>query len=725
MRTRFPRALAALLAAAAAVLFTGGHAALAQVTDHHKLTYPSMHPFTVPQPEKIVLPNGMVLMLLEDHELPLVEITARIKTGTRLDPQGKTGLGNIAGQVMRTGGTKKMTGDQVDDFLEARAAEVETGVAVDSGFASLSCLVQDFPEVVKVYADILREPVFAEEKIKIAKTGMRGAIARRNDNPQGIVFREAAKLVYGADSPYAAQTEYATVDAITRDDLLAWHKTYVQPNRIILGVSGDFNAKQMAASLRDLFKDWPKGPEPKDPQPSFQANVKPGIYWVQKEDMTQSNIVMGHLGIRKDNPDYYAVEVLNEAFGGSFAARLFSNVRSNKGLAYTVNGGVRSNYDYPGTFNTFMTTKTETTAAGIDALLEEIDGIVKNPPSEAEVKRAKESILNSFVFNFASTSQILSQQLLYAYFGYPADFLARYRENIDKVTAADVARVAGKYIHKDQLAILVVGPSKGHDRPLESFGKVAKIDVTIPEGKGSAAPAATADSVAKGKAALARVVKGLGGEAAVDAVKSLRLAASATVKGPQGDLNVKIVQTTVLPDQIRQEISTPMGQMVSVVTPAESFMSTPMGVQPLPDSRRADTMKGLHRHPIVLAQHRADAQLKVQHVGQEAINGANADILLVTLEGDEVRLWVDQATGHVVRQAYRGTGQAGPGDFVTNLSDFRQTGSLTLAYKVETTMNGEPVQSLTTEEIQVNPAVDAALFAKPAAAAPASGDGKN
>jgi predicted Zn-dependent peptidase len=634
------------------------------------------------------------------------------------------GLGNIAGQVMRTGGTKKMTGDQIDDFLESRAAEVETGVATDSGFASVSCLVQDFPEVVKVFSDILREPVFAEEKIKIAKTGLRGAIARRNDNPQGIVFREGARLIYGADSPYAAQTEYATVDAITRDDLLAWHRAYVHPNRIILGVSGDFQTKEMIATLRNLFKDWPKGPETKDPQAAFQTSTKPGISWVQKEDMTQSNILLGHIGIRKDNPDFYAVEVLNEAFGGSFAARLFSNVRSQKGLAYTVQGGVRSNYDYPGTFVTFMTTKTETTAAGIDALLEEIDGIVKNPPSETEVKRAKESILNSFVFNFASTSQILSQQLVYAYFGYPADFLARYRENIEKVTTADVARVAQKYIHKDQLAILVVGPSKGHDRPLESFGKVTKLDITIPEPKAAGAPAATAATLEKGKAAFAKVVQGLGGAAAVDTVKSLRMTANATVKTPQGELNVKIIQTTVLPDQVRQEVNTPMGTMVSVVTPAEAFASTPMGVQPLPDSRRADTMKGLHRNPVVLAQRRGDAKLQVQHLGEEAIEGAKADILLVTLEGDEVKLWVDQGSGRVVRQAYRGNAQGGPGDFVTNFSDFRQAGSLTMSHKQETTLNGEPFQSLTAEQIEVNPQVDAALFAKPAANAPASSDGK-
>ncbi|HKY32436.1 MAG TPA: pitrilysin family protein [Candidatus Polarisedimenticolia bacterium] len=699
--------------------------AAAQVKDHRQIQHPPMRPFSVPEPERITLPNGMVVMLMEDHELPLIEAFARIRTGTRLDPPGKAGLGTIFGQVLRTGGTRRMTGDQLDDFLESRAAEIETGVGPDSGFANMSCLSQDFPEVAKVFAEILREPVFAEDKITIAKTAVRAGIARRNDNPQQIVFREFNKLIYGDSSPYAVVPEYATVDAITRDDLVAHHRKHVQPNRIILGVVGDFSAKQMAATLRDLFKDWPKGPAAGDPAAAIQAKVSPGIRWIQKEDMTQSNIVMGHLGIQRDNPDFFAVEVLNETYGGSFAARLFSNVRSRKGLAYTVNGGVRANYDYPGTFNTFMTTKTETTAAGLDALLEEIDAIVKNPPSEAEIKRAKESILNSFVFNFASRSQILNQQITYAYFGFPADYLARYRENIEKVSAADVARAAARYVHKDQLAILVVGPSKGHDRPLESFGKVTRLDISIPEPKAAAAPAATKESVARGRALLDKIVSGLGGAAAVDAVKATRITSSMTAKTPQGEMNLKVVATVSLPDRLRQELDTPMGRMVTVLAGQDGFMVMPgmAGAQPLPDSRRADMARSLRRQALVLAQHRADASLKVQHAGTEGVDGTQAEILLAALGEDEVRLWVDPASGRVLRQAYRGQGPAGPAEFTVRYSDFRQVAGLTLPHKNETLLDGEVQQSAVVERIEVNPPVDAALFAKPESA-PASGDGK-
>jgi zinc protease len=158
-------------------------------------------------------------------------------------------MAGMFGQVLRTGGTKTRTGDQVDEFLEARAATIDTGVGVDSGTAGLSCLKQDFDAVLPVFADVLRNPAFAEDKIKIAKNQTNAFISRRNDNPQGIMNREFAKLVYGGSSPYARTSEYATIESVGRDDFVAFHEKYFVPNRIILGVVGDFDSKEMARKL--------------------------------------------------------------------------------------------------------------------------------------------------------------------------------------------------------------------------------------------------------------------------------------------------------------------------------------------------------------------------------------------------------------------------------------------------------------------------------------------
>ncbi len=457
----------------------------AQASDWKEIKHPPLRPFTIPEPERYVMKNGLVVMLMEDHELPLIQASARIRTGSRLEPPEKVGLASITGTVLRTGGAKDRTGDEIDDTLDARGARIETSIGTDSGSATLSCLKGDFPDVLRVFAGIVRTPAFEELKIKVAKTQAMASIARRNDEPMQIMFRESRRLVYGADSPYARNTEYATIDSITQADLKAFHGKYLLPNRTILGVVGDFDPREMKALLEQAFGDWPKGPDAKDPEAAYQKTPRPGFHRIVKTDMTQSDVIMAHVGIRTDNPDYFAATVMNEVFSGSFASRLFSNVRSEKGLAYSVRGGLDSNFDYPGTFNAWLTTKTETTAAAIDALLEEVDALVSKPFTEDEVARAKESILNSFVFNYDSRAKVLNQQIVYEYFGYPRDFLARYRGNVEKVTPADVARVARTYVKKNDLAILVVGKTEGLDRPLESFGKVAAIDITIPEPAGA------------------------------------------------------------------------------------------------------------------------------------------------------------------------------------------------------------------------------------------------
>src|SRR5205823_8323580 len=311
---------------------------------------------------------------------PLIKCTARIRGGARDEPAAKAGLTQIYGEVWRTGGTKDRTGDELDDFLEALAAKVETRAGVDSAEVSWNCLKDNFPEVFKVFVDVLENPSFREDKIALAKDQINTAIARRNDQASGIASREAQKLVYGADPPYARQPEYTTVAAVTRDDLMNWHQTYVYPNHIILGVAGDFDSKSMEARLRSVFESWPKGPTPAAPEITFHG-PKPGIYFIEKQDVNQSNIRMVGLGTRRDNPDYYAIELLNQIFGGSFASRLIEDVRTKRGLAYAVGGGIGTAFDHPGVLQIGAGTKSNTTAAAIQALYEEIDRLKAEPPT--------------------------------------------------------------------------------------------------------------------------------------------------------------------------------------------------------------------------------------------------------------------------------------------------------------------------------------------------------
>ena len=453
----------------------------AQVKQVEELDFPPLPELVIPQPERVVLENGMVVLLMEDHELPLVNLSAFIRTGSRLEPPDKIGLASLTGTVLRTGGTAKQSGDALDEFLEGKAAMIETSIGETAGTASLSCLTEDFPAVLGVLSDILRQPAFAPEKIQIAKNQMMASIARQNDDPEGIVSREFKKLIYGKGSPYTWVPTYATILSLTRDDVARWHGTYFQPNRIILGLVGDFQKDQVVALLNKVFGDWPKGPEVKDPEAFIQEHTPAGVFYVEKNDMTQAKIAMGHQGIRRDHPDYYSLVIVNQILSGSFGARLFSNIRSKQGLAYDVQGGVGLQWDYPGMAILSMSTKIQTTGEGIEALISESRNMVSNPPTEEELANAKSSILNSFVFSLDSPSKILGKYLTYQYYGYPSTWLKTFRGGIEQVTLEQVRQAAERHLRHQDFAILVVGPGEGIRPALTRFKDIQELDIRIPD----------------------------------------------------------------------------------------------------------------------------------------------------------------------------------------------------------------------------------------------------
>lgn len=453
-------------------------AATAQA-DWRKIPTPPLHKFTPQQPTRLQLENGLVIFLQPDTELPLIHVNLSVHGGSRDEPADQVGLVSLFSQVWRSGGTRSRTGDQLDDFLGMRAAKIEAHGDTDSVSLGAVCLKSDFDDVFKVLVEILREPEFRNDKLELAKKQLFTSIARRNDNPMAIAARESSKLALGARHPYARHPEYASVSAVRREDLLLWHKRYIQPSNMLLGLSGDFDVAQMTAKLRALLGGWPKGPPLPAPELAFTP-TKPGVYLVAKDDVNQSSIHLVQLGSTRKNPDAYALEVMNEVLGGGFAARLFSNVRSKKGLAYSVRGGVGMGWDVPSIYRLFVGTESKNTQKAIQALYDEINGMTQNPPSAAEVQKAKDAILNSFVFTFDTKAKILQDRMKLEFYGYPADYHEKYPEQIAKVTVDDVNRVAKKYLNPSGFAVLVVGNPQEFGGELSGFGPVTPLDVTIP-----------------------------------------------------------------------------------------------------------------------------------------------------------------------------------------------------------------------------------------------------
>ncbi|HEV2492723.1 MAG TPA: pitrilysin family protein [Terriglobia bacterium] len=688
-----------------------------------QIAIPPLHAFHPQEPRRIELSNGMVIFLQEDHELPLIRGTARIRGGSRQEPANKVGLVSIYGDVWRTGGTASKTGDELDDYLEARAARIEADGSIDSTTISWDCLKDNFGEVFPIFVDLLEHPAFRADKLPLAKNQLNTGIARRNDEPAGIAAREAAKLGYGADSPYARQAEYSTVAAVTRDDLVAWHQTYVHPNNLILGVVGDFDSKAMEARLREAFGSWAKGPAAKPAEVSF-AGPKPGFYFVEKSDVDQSNIRMVELGTTRDNPDYYAITVLNEIFGGGFTSRLMRDVRTAKGLAYSVGGGIGTAFDHPGLFQVVCGTKSSTTAAAIQALEQEIDDLTAQPPTDEELKEAKDHILNSFVFEFDSKEKVLAERMAYEFYGYPADFLERYRTGIDKVTRADVERVAHKYVYKDQLAVLVVGKAADFDRPLSSFGPVTTLDISIPSA--SAAPSSARGSAEKGapanphaaeegKALLSKVIEGLGGDAKVRSVHAIRRKGRLVMKSPRGEMSLEVEELDAFPDQLWQKMTSPMGEMSVAVSPTAAFVTTPRGARDLPASQKEDVLQSVKREPLFVVQHAGDSKFTFSAAGSEKIGGVEAAILDVDADGSQVRWWVDPATGHILRSRAQTMGMSGPTEEITDYAGWKVVDGISVAFQEKVKRGAEEGGSSELQEFEVNPKIDPKLFEKPPA----------
>jgi zinc protease len=445
-----------------------------------QIPIPRLHDFKPQQPRRIELKNGIVLFLQEDHELPFISGHILVPGGSRDEDPGKLGLVALYGDVWRTSGTAKMNGDALDDLLEARAASIETGSGIDSTFISWNSLKADSDQVFSLALDLFLHPAFRAEKLQLSQQQLATEILRRNDEEETIAGREADKLVYGAASPYARVPELATMGAVTLNDLKAWHDRTIG-GKLIVSVSGDFDPAAMEAKLRAAFEPLP-AVQPNPVRRESFHDPKPGVYFIDKEDVNQSSIQILGLGTDRHNPDLAPLAVMNSILGGGFASRLFQKVRTEMALAYSVGGGLSFAYDHPATFEVSALTKSESTVKAAQASMDQIKSLLTQPFTAEELARAKDEMLTSFLFRYDTREKVLTAREWLEFYGYPDNYLDSYKAGLEKVTLDDLNRVARKYIHPEKLAILVVGNKKEIQPTLDelNLGPVQNLDISIP-----------------------------------------------------------------------------------------------------------------------------------------------------------------------------------------------------------------------------------------------------
>ncbi len=702
--------------AACTIVAMTGFTATAQ--DVSKLHYPPLSPLSIPKVEKITLDNGIRLYLLEDKSLPLFHVAAIMNCGAYLEAPEKIGLADVCGEVLRTGGTAKWTGDQLDETLESVGGSVETSIGLLTGSASVNVL-SDYRDLgLEILSEVLRRPAFAQDKIDLAKVTRRSGISRRNDDPTSIGRREFRKMIYGPQSVYARHSEYKTISAITREDLVAFQKKYISPENIQMAIWGDYKRADLMAAVKKYFGDWPKGGTPTQKPPKVDYQFVNKVCLAEKGDVNQSNIYIGHIGGLMTDPDYPSLIVMNSILGGSFGSRLFNSVRSREGLAYAVFGVYNANIAYPGMFYNFASTKSGTTIKAIREIIKEIKRIQTDPPTAEEMTLGKDGYLNSFVFNFENKAEVVTRLMSYDYYGLPDDFLMKEKEGVEKVLPTDVTNAARANIHPDGLQILVVGKSADFELPLDSLGMgpTQKIDITIPSAEEKKKLTVTPEKLSKGKELLDKAVVAHGGSAAFAQVKSVAVKGTRTIVTPQGEFTGEVEGITVYPDKSKSVLTIMGFKQVDIRNGQTGWRTDRTGNLA---EKSADDVKdsnaGAARNTIALFMGSASSAYDAVYDGSGEVGGKKVEYVAIADKGGDLicRLGFDAATNQLVSKSYTGKSAGGETALEETYADYKTVSGIVMPMNTTTMAGTQKVSTMQISDFVVNGEVPPNAFDKP------------
>ena len=426
-----------------------------------KLVFPELE-FTPPERSdyRHTLSSGAVVYVVEDHDLPLVDVLVKVRTGSYLEPRSKAGLAYFTGTQLRKGGTEKHTPEEFDEELAFLAARMNARIGETQGSASFNCLTKDLDRVLDLFAEMLRSPRFDPARLALEKSQQLQDLARRNDRTASIESREWTRLLRGTNFFSVDHVTEASIKSITRADLAAFHQRYFHPSRFVLAVSGDVDTKDILKRLETALADWPRPPSadstPSVPTPDHRP--APGVYVVNKPSVNQGRVNIGHLSTTRDNPDFYALAMMNRILGGGgFTSRITSRVRSDEGLAYSAGSRYEFGLYYEGIFKSYFQSKSESVARAASIVLEVIESMRAKKVSQTELDTAISYVVGIFPKFFSAKRTIAATFAEDEYTGRPLDYWKNYRDRMKAVTVDDVFRVSKEYLHPDRLVVLVVG----------------------------------------------------------------------------------------------------------------------------------------------------------------------------------------------------------------------------------------------------------------------------
>ena len=438
-----------------------------------ELTYPPIE-LRSPEYERIEFSNGMHGFFIEDREVPMVQINILIPTG--YSPEGKEGVATLTAEVMRNGGTEDWPAERINEELEFVSASVEVNADSRRINVNVNCLKKDLDLSLEVLGEVLSRPAFPEDVFELRRETMLENLRRENDEPRYIASREYREILY-AGHPMSKHATIETASALVRDDLVEFYEAYVCPQNAIIGIVGDVSKDEIMEKVAEALQGWGGEPIPIDPVPEMVRALSPSVHYAYK-DINQGVMMIGHLGVNSRNEDLPAIRIMNFILGGgSFTSRITQKVRTDEGLAYAA----YSRYgDDPWTYGLFTAssqTRADATGRAASLIVEIIEEMRENGPTEEEFERARDTYLNQQVFQYESKSEMIRRLVRYEHQGLPLDRAERMVAAMENLTLEDVAAAAREYLDPESLTMVFVGNQDEFDIPLSTFGEVYEIEL--------------------------------------------------------------------------------------------------------------------------------------------------------------------------------------------------------------------------------------------------------
>ncbi|MGH9313751.1 MAG: M16 family metallopeptidase, partial [Vicinamibacterales bacterium] len=536
----------------------------------------------------------MTLFIIEDHRQPLVSYTLMLDAGGIAHPPAKAGLASMTAELL-TQGTATRSAQDIAKAIDGVGGTLSAGADDDTVQVTAAVAKSAAELAIELVADVALHPAFKQEEIDRLRRQRLSGLQIQYSDPEYIAPFVAARLTLG-DHPYAYPVEGTpdSLRALTRDDIVEFHKRRYSPSGAFLAISGDITPEAAIAQVEKRFGSW-SAPAPSRPATPAPPPPSRAVVIVDKPDAVQTQIVVSTVGIKYNDPSYFPLLVANQIFGGAFTSRLNMALRAREGLTY----GARSAFDAEreaGMFRVSTFTRTEETGKAVTMVLDLLREFRKNPATEAELKEAKAYLIGSFAVGTETPGQVAGRVLTAARHSLPADYWDKYRDNVQAVTAERIAEAVGRYVDADRMKVVAVGNAKGFAASLAPLGEARTIpfsdlDLMRPDLKRAAEPgtAASPQSAARAMELIKGVAAAMGGAPKLAGIKDTVMKAKVTVETPQGQMQGDLTNEIVYPDKIKTTVSLPMGQIVQASDGKEAWIQ--MGAEPMAMPAMNDEMR--------------------------------------------------------------------------------------------------------------------------------------